>query len=210
MNSETDNSIPISALQHMAYCARQAALIHVERIWHDDRNTALGKVVHENFDISGKLSRRGVEIVHRMFLVSHRLGVTGFADMVELHRDAKAPFGLRPVPVEAKKGRVKALRADEIQLCAQAMALEERFGVDVPTAALYYDASHRRKIIAIDQPLRDETLALANEMRRVMEASALPSPVYQERKCSRCSLESACMPQAARSATAWIKRLANP
>lgn len=210
MNSETDNLIPISALQHMSYCARQAALIHVDRIWNDDRNTALGKVVHENFDISGKLSRRGVEIVHRMFLVSLRLGVTGFADMVELHRDPKARFGTRPVPVEAKKGRTKMLRADEIQLCAQAMALEEHFGVDVPTAALYYDASHRRKIVAIDQRLRDETLALANEMRRVMESSTLPSPDYQQRKCSQCSLESACMPRAARSATTWLKRLINP
>lgn len=210
MNSETDDLIPISALQHQAYCPRQAALIHVDCVWREDRNTAVGRVVHENFDSGGKLNRRSVEVVHRMYLVSFRLGVSGFADMVELHRDRSAPMGIRPVPVEAKKGRSKNLRADEIQLCAQAMALEERFQVEVDTAALYYAGSHRRRTVAIDQSLRDETSALADEVRRVLRTSELPAPLYQDRKCRQCSLEPICMPKAPRDAKKWLERLAGP
>lgn len=206
MTSEEDDLIPISALQHLAYCPRQAALIHVERIWREDRNTAVGKVVHENFDAGGGANRRGVTVVHGLHVVSHRLGVVGIADMVEFHRDRTAPQGVRPVPVEAKKGRARLQRADEIQLCAQAMALEEMYEVEIRQAALYYATSHRRRVVEVDAALRGETAALAEEMRRIIAASLLPPAVYGERKCGSCSLEPLCMPRI-RSGAGWLERL---
>ncbi len=207
MTSEDDELIPISALQHLAYCPRQAALIHVERVWREDRNTAIGKVVHEHFDAGGGAHRGGVAIAHRMYVVSRRLGVAGLTDMVELHRDDAAPHGVRPLPVEAKKGRTKQLRADEVQLCAQAIALEEMFEVEIPEAALYYATSHRRRTIKLSGPLRDETATLAAEMARIISRRTLPIAEYVKNKCSRCSLEPICQPRAPRSAAQWLSRL---
>jgi CRISPR-associated exonuclease Cas4 len=207
MTSEDDELIPISALQHLSYCRRQAALIHVERVWREDRNTAIGKVVHEHFDAGGGAHRGGVAIAHRMYVVSRQLGVAGLTDMVELHRDDTAPRGVRPLPVEAKKGRTKHLRADEIQLCAQAIALEEMFEVEIPQAALYYATSHRRRTIELDAALRDETAALACEMARLLDSHVLPLAEYAKPKCSKCSLEPVCQPRTPRSATRWLGRL---
>jgi CRISPR-associated exonuclease Cas4 len=206
MTSEFDELLPISALQHLAYCARQAALIHVERVWREDPNTAIGRVVHEHFD-AGRSAHRGVPIAHRMYVVSHRLGVAGFADMVELHRDEAAPRGVRPLPIEAKKGRTKFLRADEIQLCAQAIGLEEMFDVEIPQAALYYAGSHRRRIVELNERLRGDTAELAAEMRRIFHDRILPPAEYARAKCSKCSLEPPCQPQAPRSAATWLGRI---
>lgn len=207
MMSEDDELIPISALQHLAYCPRQAALIHVERLWREDRNTAIGKVVHEHFDAGVSANRRGVTVAHRMYVVSRRLGVAGLTDMVELHRDDAAPHGVRPLPVEAKKGRTKLLRADEVQLCAQAIALEEMFEVEIPEGALYYATSHRRRTIALSLELRAETAALAGEMARIVSDRVLPLAEYAKPKCSRCSLEPMCQPRAPRSAARWLSHL---
>ncbi len=128
MNADTDTDlIPLSALQHYLFCPRQCALIHVEQAWSENRFTAEGRLLHEATAQAGTETRRGVRTVMAMPIASRRLAVSGVADVVEMHKDAAGCW--RPLPVEYKRGKPKAHRADEVQLCAQAMALEEMFAV---------------------------------------------------------------------------------
>jgi CRISPR-associated exonuclease Cas4 len=195
---EVDDLIPISALQHMAFCERQAALIHVERIWKDDLSTTKGHLVHERSDSAGATKQRGLRVARAMPLTSQRFGLIGFADMVELHAAPDTPRGVRPVPVEVKKGTTKNLRADQVQLCAQALCLEEAFSVEVPEAWIYYAGSHRRTLIAVDQCLRQDTIATIERFRVMRGQAKLPPPVVPAKVCARCSLETLCLPRAAR------------
>ena len=127
-----DELVPISALQHMLYCPRQCALIHIERQWAENRFTAEGRILHKRADAGIGERRSGVKIERSVPLRSLRLGVSGLADMVEM-QEAGTPY-----PVEYKRGRPKAHRADEVQLCAQAICLEEMLDVPVPQGALFY------------------------------------------------------------------------
>ena len=125
-----DALIPLSALQHYLFCPRQCALIHVEQIWAEDGATAEGRILHERVDAGGMESRPGLRVERGIALRSLALGVSGKADAVEFH--GRPP---RPVPVEYKRGKPKPHRADEVQLCAQAICLEEMFGAPVPEGA---------------------------------------------------------------------------
>jgi CRISPR-associated exonuclease Cas4 len=204
---DDDDLIALSALQHYLFCPRQCALIHVEQAWAENRFTAEGRVLHEATAEPGREKRRGVRVVTAMPLVSRRLGVSGIADLVEMHRGADG--GWHPFPVEYKRGRPKAHRADEVQLCAQAMALEEMFGVTLGTGALFYGETRRRLDVALDGVLRALTAQVARDTRSMLAAGATPAPVFQKRKCGSCSLADLCRPQALarqRSAAAVARR----
>ena len=193
---EYDDYVPISGLQHLVFCPRQAALIHVEQTWSDDAATTAGTLLHERVDDPGKQRREGGIVIARALpLVSERLGLRGRADMVELHPEPGAPRGLRPVPVEMKRGKLKYQRADQVQLCAQAICLEEMFGVGVPAAFLSYEGSHRRVEIAIDDELREETARAAVALRDLIAKGIVPPAVFEAKKCSRCSLLERCLPR---------------
>ena len=199
-----DDLIPLSALQHQLYCPRQCALIHVERLWAENRFTAEGRILHERSDAAAAGNRRGVRTLTALPIRSFRLGVFGVADVVELRDEAGA---VRPYPVDYKRGWPKAHRADEVQLCAQAMALEEMFGVDVPEGALFYGEPRRRTSVAFDGELRALTAEVAAEARAMIAAGRTPPPVYERRKCEACSLLELCRPKAlgrARSVAAWL------
>jgi CRISPR-associated exonuclease Cas4 len=152
-------------------------------------------VAHERVHAAQSEIRRGVRTVTGMPLRSRRLGVSGIADVVELHR---APDGnRRPYPVEHKRGRPKAHRADEAQLCAQAMALEEMFGVTIAEGALFYG-----------QPRRRQTIALDAATRALLAAGRTPRMEYDKTRCDACSLLDICRPRttgAGRSAAAWLE-----
>src|SRR5690242_10725899 len=137
-----DGLIPISALQHYLFCPRQCALIHVERLWAEDGATAEGRILHERVDAGRPENRPGVSIGRRVQLRSLVLGVFGMADVVEFH-SARKGAPPRPFPVEYKRGKPKAHRADEVQLCAQAICLEEMFEQVVPEGALFYGETRR-------------------------------------------------------------------
>ena len=198
-----DDLLPISALQHMLYCPRQCALIHIERQWDENRFTAEGRILHERTD-SGSSERRGsVRIERSVALRSLALGVSGVADVVEVHD------GVRPYPVEYKRGRPKAHRADEVQLCAQALCLEEMLGVSVPAGALFYGRSRRRRDVRFDSELRTLTKRVAAEVRRMLAAGVTPPPEYEARKCNSCSLMQGCQPQIPRrsqTVARWLVR----
>ena len=139
---------PLSALQHAVYCLRQAALIHIERAWADNRFTAEGHVLHAVADKGGSRKARGVRRVMALPLSCKRLGFAGTADLVEFHPCPDG--GETPYPVEYKRGKPKLHRADEVQLCAQALCLEEMTGQAVPEGALFYAETKRRIVVPFD------------------------------------------------------------
>lgn len=180
--------VPVSALQHMLYCSRQCALIHIEQQWAENAYTADGRVLHERVDAGGGERRKGVRTERGVPLRSLRLGLYGIADAVEM-RSAGQPY-----PIEYKRGRPKEHRADEVQLCAQAMCLEEMLGTSVPEGALFYGAQRRRMTVHFDDELRKLTERLAARTRQVLTAGETPKAEYDRRKCGACSLREVCQP----------------
>jgi len=196
--------IPLSALQHAVYCLRQAALIHVERLWEENRFTAEGRVLHAVVDEKSQRFSRGVRRVSSMPLSSARLQLAGVADVVEFH---KGENGETPYPVEYKRGKPKLHRADEAQLCAQALCLEEMTGRAVPEGALFYAQTRRRVVVPFDAELRRLTEATAQALKEVIASGRTPPAVYERRKCDSCSLLEPCRPKlSGRSAKNWRDR----
>jgi CRISPR-associated exonuclease Cas4 len=183
-----DGLVPLSALQHWLFCPRQCALIHVEGLWAENAATAEGRVLHEKVDAGGFETRPGVRVARGLQLRSLALGVAGRADVVELRGDPPTPF-----PVEYKRGKPKAHRADEVQLCAQAICLEEMLDVPVPEGALFYGLKRRRTSVAFDAELRALTARVAAAVRADFAARRTPLPVRVP-GCRACSLEDACRP----------------
>lgn len=208
-----DDLLPISGLQHVVFCDRQAALIHVERLWTENEHTVAGQHLHERAHESGGESRRDVRVARAMHLRSFELGLAGVADVVEFHRtDEGARLATRggcwrPFPVEYKKGKPKRHRADEVQLCAQAVCLEEMFGVRVAEGALYYGRTRRRVVVEIDGRLRDLMREAAAAFRAIVSQRVTPAAKWAP-KCRQCSLIEDCRPRAAeKSARRYLASL---
>lgn len=198
--------IPLSALQHAVYCLRQAALIHLERAWADNRFTAEGHVLHMVADKGGARKARGVRRVMALPLACARLNLAGVADVVEFHPDRT---GLEvPFPIEYKRGKPKLHRADEVQLCAQAICLEEMTGTAVPQGALFYAETKRRTVIAFETELRRLTEETALALAEIFAARTTPAPTNRRERCRACSLIDLCRPDAVvRPARAWRGRM---
>ncbi|WP_067219330.1 CRISPR-associated protein Cas4 [Stappia indica] len=201
---EPPDPIPMSALQHAVYCLRQAALIHLERLWADNRFTAEGHVLHAVTDRPGGRRARGIRRASGLALASRRLGIAGIADLVEFHvsQDGETPY-----PVEYKRGKAKLHRADEVQLCAQGLCLEEMTGRPVPAGALFYAQTKRRVEVPFDADLRALTEQTVADLRVVFDARATPQAIYRADRCRACSLSELCRPkQLARPVLAWRAR----
>jgi len=180
--------IMLSALQHYLYCPRQCALIHVEQQWAENRFTAEGKVLHERAD-SRETGRQGqIRTVRTLPIRSRRLGLSGQADIVEFHSDGTV------LPVEYKRGRPKANRCDEVQLCAQALCLEEMLEVRITGGALFYGQQRRRKEIAFDDELRQLTEVTIAQVHDLLQNITTPKAEYAK-KCEQCSLAVVCLPK---------------
>ncbi len=193
-----DELLPISALQHLLFCERQCALIHVEQVWAENRYTAEGRVLHERAHEASSEWRDGVRIVRGLRLRSLRLGLIGIADVVEFH--ACVPF-----PVEYKRGKPKTNACDEVQLCAQAICLEDMLDCEITAGALFYGKTRRRKDVAFDAQLRALTENAAQRLHALVRAGAIPVAVY-EPKCESCSLKDVCMPEVQRSALQYLQK----
>lgn len=197
--------IPISALQHAVYCLRQAALIHVERVWEDNRFTAEGHVLHAVADKAGSRKVRGIRRVMALSVACRRLNLSGVADMVEFHshEGRETPF-----PVEYKRGKPKQHRADEVQLCAQALCLEEMASRPVPEGALFYAETKRRVVVTFDDELRGLTETTAKYLAEVFNSLRTPAPTHLKQRCRACSLKDLCRPDiVTKSASAWRRRM---
>lgn len=215
-----DDLLPISALQHLAFCERQWALIHLERVWDDNVLTAEGRLLHRKVHAESVEVREGVRIVRGLRLRSLRLGLAGVSDVVEFHPVANPQEGVRlpvvrgtwmPFPVEFKRGRPKRRNCDRVQLCAQAMCLEEMLGVSIPTGALFYGKTRRRQDVPFDDRLRGETEALAARLHDLTRAGKTPQARY-DKMCDSCSLASLCLPKAAsrKEVAPYLRRFSLP
>ena len=203
--------IMISALQHIAVCPRQCALIHNERMWEDNLLTAQGELLHIRVD-NGGTEKRGDLIQARTVRLNHPgLGITGIADMVEFRR-AEDPVDPEtgeniaaalpnkrgwwiPCPVEYKRGRSKTDDWDRVQLCAQVLCLESMYELRMDRAALWYDSTKTREWVHIDNPLREKTMNLVYQARMLLDSGKTPAPVYDRKRCNACSLYEQCRPR---------------
>lgn len=203
-----DTLHPLSALQHLLFCERQCALIHIEQAWEENRFTAEGRILHEKVHELGDEMRAGIKIARALQLRSFRLGLSGVADVVEFHRDEKVNTW-QPFPVEYKRGKPKAESCDTVQLCAQAMCLEEMLETDIPNGALFYGKTRRRLDVVFGDELRKLTIETANRLHELIECGKTPPAHYDER-CERCSLIDLCMPrtfEGTKSVTRYVDRM---
>ena len=192
-----DDALPISGLQHLAFCPRQWALIHLEQVWVENVRTAEGRLLHERADLPGESRRAGVRTVRGMWLRSERLHLTGRADIVE--------FKPEPYPVEYKRGKSKPNDCDTVQLCAQALCLEEMLDTPIECGAIFYGDPRRRLEVDFTAELRSRTEELAATMHRLYRSgltpAATPGPY-----CRNCSLVDVCLPEATSyvDAARWV------
>lgn len=209
-----DEMLPLSGLQHLIFCERQCALIHVEQLWVDNRLTVEGTYLHRRADSGETESRGDVRTERSVPLRSLRLGLIGKADAVEFHRSRDGDVDVwLPFPVEYKRGKPKRDRSDEIQLCAQALCLEEMLGLEIAAGALFYGTTRRRHDVAFDADLRTATETAAERLHRLI-ASGVTPPAVREPKCESCSLINLCLPaaprRAARSVAAYLDGALGP
>jgi CRISPR-associated exonuclease Cas4 len=184
---EFEKTLPLSGLQHLAFCPRQWALIHIEQAWAENRLTSEGRLLHEKADLPGQSRRHDLRTVRGLSLASRRLALTGRADVVE--------FRPEPFPVEYKRGRRKPDDCDLVQLCAQALCLEEMIGQPVPRGAIFYGEPRRRLEVEFSPQLRARTETLASEMHRLYQSRETP-PAKPGNHCRNCSLVDICLPHA--------------
>ncbi len=191
----------LSGLQHFTFCRRQWALIHIEQQWAENFRTVDGALLHERAHDQNLRERRGDVLITRgMAVFSPTLGVTGQCDVLEFHRDPEGvslrehPGLWRPFPVEYKRGQPKEHRADELQLCAQAMCLEEMLCIDIPEGALYYGENRRRQAVSFSEALRTEVHTCLVEMHDLFQRGRTPR-VRPKKSCNACSLKELCLPK---------------
>ena len=209
--ADDDDLLQLSALQHLIFCERQCALIHLEGQWNENFLTALGRVMHEKkVDQPAQESRRDLKIEYAMLLRSLKLGLSGKADVVEFHRQADGSWV--PFPVEHKLGKPKIDDSDRVQLCAQAMCLEEMLNIQVPRGALFYGRPRRREEVELGGALRLKTQQTAERLHALIQAGVTPPAVY-EKKCDACSLFDLCLPKLAsrsKSVQDYLKEIMSP
>ncbi|MBQ9799060.1 MAG: CRISPR-associated protein Cas4 [Thermoguttaceae bacterium] len=221
--------MPISGLQHLAFCPRQCALIHLDGVWSENFFTAAGRVMHERVHNADSDARGDVRTARGLWLRSKRLGLVGVADVVEFRR-VDSPFDdapsetqtnaterpivavklpkrrgfWRPYPVEYKRGQPKKNNCDAVQLCAQAICLEESLGCAILEGALFYGTTKRRVVVRFDAELRAETTELARRFRALVDSEVVPEPVASPR-CPSCSLVDECLPDVRKSASRYLR-----
>lgn len=207
MDYKEEDFIQLSGLQHFSFCRRQWALIHIENQWADNFRTADGSLLHKNAHDKGLRESRGDLIITRgMSIHSPTLGVAGECDVLELHRSESGIAmagreGLwQPYPVEYKRGSGQSLEADSLQLCCQAMCLEEMLCCDIPEGALYYGEKRRRQTVAFTQVLRRAVREALAEMHQHM-ARGYTLKVRPTKACNACSLKDICLPSLLRRQT---------
>ena len=200
MSWNEEELLPLSGLQHFVFCRRQWALIHIERLWQENLRTVEGELMHTRAHDEQQRERRGDTLILRGLPVSSgNLGISGQCDVVEFHADPQGislhgEEGLwRPYPVEYKRGKPKPHDADKLQLCAQAMCLEEMLCCDIPEGALFYGEPRRRTVVPLTAELRQAVRDGLEEMHRLFRRGYTPR-VKPSKSCKSCSLSELCLP----------------
>ena len=202
-----EDLLPLSGLQHFAFCRRQWALIHVENQWQENLRTVEGHLLHQRAHDEAQRERRGDTLILRgLSVVSYSLGLSGKCDVVEFHL---APEGISlrgevglwlPYPVEYKRGKPKSHQADELQLCGQAVCLGELLCCTIPEGALFYGEPRRRSIVSFSPQLRQSVQSFSDEMHQYYRRGYTPK-AKPSKSCNACSLKELCLPQMGRRGT---------
>jgi CRISPR-associated exonuclease Cas4 len=213
-----DDLLPISALQHLAFCERQAALIHLEGEWQENKLTVEGRGLHERVHEADTEQKGNMLILRDLRVRSLVLGLVGAIDLLELTPLSAGNTGgmvlpghagqYQPYIVEYKRGHPKTDHCDEIQLCAQALCLEEMTGARLAASGFFYGQPRRRLDVVLSPELRAETVKLALRLHELMAGDAMPPPEFAPR-CYGCSLIETCLPEMPRkpdSVNAYMKR----
>ncbi len=202
-----DDYLMLSGLQHFAFCRRQWALIHIEQQWAENIRTIDGQLFHKNAHHGEATEKRGDLIITRgLHIKSAQLGISGICDVVEFHRSEEGIFlhsyeGLwQPYPIEYKKGEPKQDQIDELQLCAQAMCLEEMLLCQIPKGSLFYGENRRRTEIEFNDSLRNQVQLMTKEMHELMQKGYTPKSKLQK-GCNACSLKEICVPKLIKTET---------
>ena len=196
-----DDLIQLSALQHLVFCERQCALIHIEQVWSENLFTAEGRIMHDKVDTANRESRGNIRIEYGVPMRSLRLGLIGKADVVEFHKIDDRKWV--PFPVEYKRGKPKMDDCDKVQLCAQAICLEEMLNVEIGEGALFYGQTRRREDVIFDEKLRRETDETAKKVHELIESGITPKAEYSA-KCKKCSLLNLCLPKVNKKASSYL------
>lgn len=196
-----EDYLMLSGIQHFAFCRRRWAIIHIEQQWADNAKTTAGELMHKKAHDEGSFEKRGsILIVRGMRVSSRRLGLSGQCDVVEFYKDEKGIVlyeyedTWKPIPVEYKHGAPNEYNADELQLCAQAVCLEEMLQTEIPEGYLYYGEHRRRSRVEFTDVLREETRRAAKEMHELFQRGHTPN-VKPSKKCTSCSLKDICVPK---------------
>jgi len=209
--------LPLSSVSEYVHCPRRCGLKILEQAWGNNVLTAEGDVLHKKVDSGANESRGDLKILRSLRLRSLRLGVTGVADVVEMHRCAPSNGGVSlpdtdgfwlPFPVEYKRGASKEIRCYEVQLCAQALCLEEMLSVHIPDGALFLGETQHRTAVAFDDALRSETESVCLAVQKLFAEGVTPPAIYNKR-CESCSLIENCLPKSAgcnKSVKLWLAR----
>jgi CRISPR-associated exonuclease Cas4 len=212
-----EDLLPLSGLQHLAFCERRWALVHLEQQWEENLFTAEGKLLHEKAHSAEVESRPEVLVRRTLPLRSFRLGLSGQTDIVEFFPCAEGEPGVsmprrkglwKPYPIEYKRTRDQhGSTAYRIQLCAQALCLEEMLQVPVPSGAVFDGKAKRREVVIFDESLRREVETLAALMHRILQSGETPRATYSK-KCEGCSMKPVCLPAVveAVSASRYLSR----
>jgi CRISPR-associated exonuclease Cas4 len=193
---EWQEPVLISALEHWSYCPRQCALIHQEQTFDENLYTLQGHLLHERVDEGPSGIQGHVRVERALPLWSRRLGLVGRADVVEFRGDT-------PYPIEYKRGPRRQWGHDDLQLCAQALCLEEMTGQAVTQGAIYYHGSRRRKEVVFDARLRQQVEDAVTAIRQMLASDKLP-PVVNDARCRHCSLKDSCLPKVIRERSRWL------
>jgi len=187
-----DDFIQLSALQHFVFCKRQCALIHIEQLWIENMFTAQGKIMHDKVHEGPSETQKDTRITRGLALHSFALGLSAKSDVVEFHRTEDG--GWVPFPVEYKRGKPKPDDCDKVQLCAQALCLEEMLNTKITCGAIFYGKTRHRLDVVFDDILRQETIEIAKQLHAFIESGKTPAPVYSDR-CDSCSFVDECLPK---------------
>lgn len=206
--------LPISALQHYLFCTRRAALIHIEGQWADNRFTTEGTQLHERADDPSRSQRLArVRIERAVGLCSFRWGLTGKADVIEFHHtDTPEKYTIQVIEYKRGKPKRRLDRPYQVQLCAQALCVEDMLGYPVESAFIYYGLTRQRLEVPLDLELREQTAQAIQALHSLIDSRITPPPKYIRRKCAACSLLNLCMPAAIRpiaTATRYLSQLIN-
>ena len=198
-----EDMLMLSGIQHFMFCPRQWALIHIDQQWEENRLTAEGQLLHINVD-NPSYRQKNVETItlRSVAIASKELGLYGVSDAIELHPVIDGQNGIShksypgtwlPFPIEYKRGKPKRTSIDEVQLAAQAMCLEEMYGIQIESGALYYGETKHREVVSIDQELRSLTIKCAKEMHHIFCTGIIPK-ADKDKQCRSCSLVDICLP----------------